>query len=72
MWRHERDALSLMAGLLLVLVAGVFLVHDLTTLDVDGRWVAPVVLIAVGAAGLLASLRYRSAAEDEDRDDLLT
>ena len=62
MWRHERapkinDSVSLMAGLLLVLLAGVFLVHDLTALDVDGRWAAPVVLIAVGAAGLLSSLR---------------
>jgi hypothetical protein len=55
--RHERDAVSLMAGLLLVLLAGVFLVDDLTGLDVDGRWVAPLVLIAVGAVGLLSTLR---------------
>jgi uncharacterized integral membrane protein len=55
--RHERDGVSLMAGLLLVLLAAVFLVDDLTGLDVDGRWAAPVVLIAVGAAGLLSSLR---------------
>lgn len=32
MWRHERDTTSLMAGLLLVLVAAVFLVEDLTRL----------------------------------------
>ncbi len=57
MERHERDAVSLMAGLLLVLVAGVFLVQDLTSLSVDGRWVAPLVLIAVGAVGLLSTLR---------------
>ena len=57
MWRHDRDTLSLMAGLLLVLLAGVFLLDDLTGLDVDGRWAAPVVLIAVGAVGLLSSLR---------------
>ena len=57
MWRHERDTVSLMAGLLLVLLAGVFLVDDLTGLDVDGRWAAPVVLIAVGAIGLLSTLR---------------
>jgi uncharacterized integral membrane protein len=56
-WRHDRDTVSLMAGLLLVLLAVVFLVDDLTGLDVDGRWAAPVVLIAVGAAGLLSTLR---------------
>ena len=57
MWRHERDSVSLMAGLLLVLLGAVFLVDDLTGLDVDGRWVAPLVLIAVGAVGLLSTLR---------------
>ena len=57
MWRHERDTLSLMAGLLLVLLGAVFLVDDLTGFEVDGRWAAPVVLIAVGAVGLLSSLR---------------
>ena len=64
MERHERDSVSLMAGLLLVLLAAVFLVDDLTGLDVDGRWVAPLVLIAVGAVGLLSTLR--SAERDAD------
>ena len=64
MWRHERDTLSLMFGALLVLLAGAFLVDDLTRLDVDGRWVAPLVLIAVGAVGLLSTLR--SAERDAD------
>jgi len=63
-WRHERDTLSLMFGALLVLLAGAFLVDDLTGLDVDGRWVAPLVLIAVGAVGLLSTLR--SAERDAD------
>lgn len=58
--RHERDALSLMSGLLLLLLGGVFLLEDLTAVDVDGRWVAPLVLVAVGAAGLVATLRPRS------------
>ena len=59
MWRHERDTVSLMAGLLLVLLAGAFLVDDLTGIDVDGRWAAPVVLLVVGAAGVLSTLRPR-------------
>ena len=64
MWRHERDTLSLMFGVLLVLLAAAFLVDDLTGLDVDGRWAAPLVLIAVGAVGLLSTLR--SAERDAD------
>jgi hypothetical protein len=54
---HERDVLSLMGGLLLVLVAAVFLVDDTTGLSFDGRWVAPGLLIAVGLAGLSSSVR---------------
>ena len=67
MERHERDTVSLMAGLLLVLIAGAFLVDDLTGFHVDGRWLAPVVLIAVGAAGLLSTLRPVRA-EGAERD----
>lgn len=55
--KHDRDALSLMGGLLLVLVAGWFLLQDLTAVDVDTRWVGPGVLIVVGVAGLAATLR---------------
>ena len=66
MWTHERDTVSLMAGLLLVLLATVFLVDDLTGLDVDGRWAAPVVLIAVGVAGLLSTLRPAMTREERD------
>lgn len=57
--KHETDAVSLMGGLLLLLVAAVFLVGDLTTVQLDGRWIAPVALIAVGAVGLLTTLRQR-------------
>lgn len=57
MSRHERDGLSLMGGLLLVLVAVLFLVDDVSALDVDGRWVAPAVLVVVGLAGLGSTLR---------------
>lgn len=57
MSRHERDVVSLMAGLLLVVLAGLFLVTDLADVDLDGWWVLPVVLVAVGAAGLLSTVR---------------
>ena len=64
MWRHERDTVSLMAGLLLVLGAGLFLLGDLTGVDLDGRWVAPLVLIVVGGVGLLSTLRSHQAELD--------
>ena len=57
MSRHDRDALSLMGGLLLVLLAGLFLLTDLTDLSVEARWACPLVLLAVGGVGLAATLR---------------
>ena len=64
MSRHDRDAVSLMGGAALVLIALSFLITDLTSLRIDGRWAAPVVLLAVGALGVSAGLR-RSAAPDD-------
>ena len=65
MSRHDRDGLSLMGGLLMVLVAGMFLLDDLTSVEVDGRWVGPAVLIAVGLAGLASTLRSARAGSDQ-------
>ena len=69
MSRHERDAVSLMGGLLLVLVALAVLLEDLTGRQVDAGVVAPVVLVAVGAAGLLATLRRTRDAEPTPTDE---
>ena len=57
MARHARDAVSLVMGLLLMAVAGWFLLTDLTDVDVDLRWTGPAVLIGVGLLGLAASVR---------------
>ena len=57
--RHEVDAVSLVGGLVLALLAGMFLLAELTTVSVDGRWVAPLVLLGAGGAGLVATLRPR-------------
>ena len=59
MWRHDRDPLSLMAGLLLLDLGLIYLLVDATSLSIDGRWAWPAVLISVGAVGLLATLRGR-------------
>ncbi len=57
MSRHDADAVSLMFGLVLVLAAALFLLADLTALDLQVRWVGPVALLAVGAGGLAATAR---------------
>lgn len=58
--RHDPDVVSLVLGLLLVAVAGVFLLIDLSDRSYDLRWVGPAGLIAIGALGLLASVRRRN------------
>ncbi len=64
MSRHERDAVSLMGGLLLVLVALGALVDDLTPVRVDVAWVLPGLLVAIGVVGLLATTRRRPRDDD--------
>ncbi len=60
MSRHDRDSLSLMSGLLLLLVGGLYLLDDLTGVRVDGDWVLPAGLVLIGLLGLLSSLRSAS------------
>lgn len=57
--RHGRDAMSLVLGLVLLAVAGLFLLVDLTDRSPDLRWVGPVLLIGIGIAGLAAAVRRR-------------
>ena len=57
--RHARDAVSLVLGLILLSVAGLYLLHDLTDVHLDLRWVGPALLIGIGLAGLGASIRRR-------------
>lgn len=65
--RHDRDSLSLMAGLLLVLVGGLYLLDDLSSVRVDGDWVLPVGLVLIGALGLISSLKaVRPTSEQAD------
>jgi hypothetical protein len=59
--RHPADAFSLVTGLLFMALGGFYLVHDLAGPDVDLRWVGPAALIAIGLAGLAASVRRKPA-----------
>ena len=55
MRRHEVDVLSLVAGLLFVGAALIWGLADDPAAALEG-WPLPVLLIAVGAAGLLTSI----------------
>jgi hypothetical protein len=67
--RHELDVFSLVAGLVFVAVAAGHLLDVAVGLDFDGRWIAPVVLVALGAAGLGGALRGRDPKHDAPDTD---
>ena len=71
MRRHEVDVFSLVAGLLFVGAALIWGLADDPGAALEG-WPLPVLLIAVGVAGLLTSLGgwrgRRSAGPDADRE----
>jgi uncharacterized membrane protein len=51
--RHDLDVVSLVAGMAFIGVGVLGLLHEAT--DLAARWALPVLLIAVGVAGLLAT-----------------
>ena len=57
MRRHDLDVFSLVAGLVFLALAIGHLVDESSSVSLDGRWVAPLTLIALGAAGLASALR---------------
>jgi hypothetical protein len=63
--RHEIDWFSLAAGLLFTVLGIVLTVSAATDWTIDGRWIAPVILIGLGAGGVAASL---SATSRQRRD----
>jgi hypothetical protein len=65
--RHELDVVSLVFGLFLVGAAAIWGLSAVPGHPVRG-WALPVLLIAVGAVGLLTSLAARHARADEPAD----
>jgi putative Mn2+ efflux pump MntP len=55
--RHDLDLVSLIAGVLFAMIALVHLVGAATDEAVDPRWIAPVLLVGLGVAGLAGALR---------------
>jgi len=68
--RHELDLTSLVAGVIFMGIGATFLVDLAVDVALDPRWLAPVMLIAIGLAGLLGSLPTRQPAQDEPGVDV--
>ena len=58
MRRHELDWVSLIAGIVFLGIAAVYAVAALAgaSINVDGRFVWPVVFVALGAAGVATAV----------------
>ena len=65
MRQHETDYFSLAAGLLFTVLGVLFAISAATGWQIDGRWIAPTVLIALGTGGVAASL---AASKRQQRD----
>ena len=61
MQRHELDPFSLVGGLLFAVLGVLFLLDGAGSVDIKPRWVWPLVLIALGVAGVLASRPRRES-----------
>ena len=77
MKRHSQDVVSLVFGLVFLLVAGLWVLWRIGTLDRDSvTWVPAAALILIGLIGLTLSIaRSRAAtpyAGDDDADSLLS
>jgi cell wall-active antibiotic response 4TMS protein YvqF len=55
MFRREPNPGAIVAGLLFIALGVVFLVDRAGGIDLDARWVWPVLLIGLGVAGLVRS-----------------
>jgi hypothetical protein len=67
--RHDLDLTSLVAGVVFLAVGAAFLLDLLVDTSISPRWIAPLVLIGLGAAGLMSQVpvrRNQSEAAPED------
>jgi hypothetical protein len=65
--RHEPDLTSLIAGVTFCVIAIAYIVGEISNRTFQLRWVAPILLIGLGAAGLASSvLRARREPPSDD------
>lgn len=65
MRRHDLDWISLIAGIVFTGIAVVYLIAGVADVDLDGRFVWPVVLVALGAAGLATAVKANLREEQQ-------
>jgi uncharacterized integral membrane protein len=63
--RHDLDWISLIAGIVFTGIAVVYLISGIADVDLDGRFVWPVVLVALGAAGLATAVKANLREEEQ-------
>ncbi|HUV48120.1 MAG TPA: hypothetical protein VMX11_04010 [Actinomycetes bacterium] len=69
---HPFDMTSFLFGVIFGGAAAVYLLADQLSWDIDGRWVLPAALIALGIAGIAGALSTFKASGREVGDDLAT
>ena len=64
--RHDRDDLSLVAGLAFLVIATTHLASELldVSLPIDWMWTGPAILLVLGLLGLTAAVRRLRAPSD--------
>jgi hypothetical protein len=63
--KHSLDLTSLLAGLVFIGLAAVYLLAAATGNEVDSTWVLPIALVALGLAGLVGGIT-RAVRRDDD------
>ena len=77
MRRHDLDWISLIAGIVFTGLALLYLIVGVTDVNVDQRFVWPLVLVALGAAGIATAVsanmreekRFAEVAPSDDGTD---
>ena len=65
MRRHDLDWVSLIAGAVFTGLALVYLITGITDVTLDVRFIWPVVLVALGAAGVASAIRANQREEEQ-------
>jgi uncharacterized integral membrane protein len=63
--RHDLDWVSLIAGAVFTGLALIYIVSGVADVNLDGRFVWPVVLVALGAAGVATAVKANQREEQQ-------
>ncbi|MEO6711985.1 MAG: hypothetical protein ABIM89_00990 [Mycobacteriales bacterium] len=69
MKRHDLDLTSLVSGAVFIAVGILFLLDLTVEYSASPRWVVPLMLIGIGVAGLLSSVKAGRSPEPAQGDD---